>query len=370
MKFPLCLITAFWAASSLTAQSVDSPQPAYPFPTHMLRFDDPKPANLGKGSRITVAEFTCAPDGAVFLQLPDSPTDYEMILHSLKGPTENVRFDTKDVSGYHYVTLQHYFVNERRVAILASAVPVPHSLEKTPKQPKPVQIILLYDRKGKLEDTFQLPADINAKAIGIYGSGDLLVVDVNEDTKAARFIVMDNKGNQKNEFLLFDSDYNSSPGVKKDRVVKALGANGVFLSMQMAPFGDNLLIFPRFTAEPVLEVNEGGVVHSVKLQVPSGYSLDSFFSLTPTSWEIHTNLPAIINTDPNTSQATAGFHPGPVLNFNAVDGSVIEEIRMPKRPNGILVCDHNGTYTAFGTAHLTGEITLLTGHVDESLPPQ
>lgn len=290
-----------------------------------------------------------------------------IVLHSLKNATDaadDVSFSTRSVPGYTDVSPPvQYFANDRNVAALVEANPSPNPLEQNKAADSPqMKLVLIYDRKGPLQHVVPVPVGIDIKTVGLYRSGDILVVAMDQATRAGRFIVMDTEGNVKNEFLPFDNDYNTKKNARAMQPLAAVGDAGAFLSMQVVPYGNNLLLFPKMTSHAIVEVNEQGVVHSTQLQLPRGYTLSSFLSASPSSWKIKTFAKAETWKDVNgTSYGT--LMDGPVFEFNPSDGSLIRRIDMPKDSTARLVCEHNGDYTALTTDAKTGRLQMLKGYI-------
>src|SRR5579884_2007532 len=111
-------------ASYLVAQAK---YPAKPAPTRevqvaTLKLDEVELTSLGKQGTIMSANYTCASDGSLFVQVADSPDDIMLSLHALGGPDKDIRFDPGVVQGYDAISWPlNYFVNGKHVAALVEA---------------------------------------------------------------------------------------------------------------------------------------------------------------------------------------------------------------------------------------------------------
>ncbi|HEX3437792.1 MAG TPA: hypothetical protein VHT24_13570, partial [Pseudacidobacterium sp.] len=169
-------------------------------------------------------------------------------------------------------------------------------------------------------------------------------------------------GNIKNEFLPFDSDYNTRKDAKEKQPLAAINTDGALSLLQVIPHGENLLLFPKMTAQAVIEVNEEGIVRTVQLHLPPRQTLSSFLSADASSWRIKSFALAESKTDGN-GMSYGVLREGSVFEFNPYDGSVIRKIDMPKDSNATVVCEHNGDYLALTTDAKTGRLEILKGYI-------
>jgi len=324
-------------------------------PSVTLEFGKAAPTALGNREAVMSANYICADDGSIFLEIAETLDNTMLVLHALKGPSEDVRFLPGKIHGYGTISFPlKYFVNDYNVAALVEADYEINSLEENAHEDSTAHLVLIYDRKGVLQNVVTIPPGIDVKSIGLYRSGDLLIVAINRSSNTASLFVLDNKGNIKHKFLLFDNDYNRN--AKTEQPLADLIPDGALAFLQIIPHGENLLLFPQMTSHEILEVNESGVVRSVHLQLPAGATLASFLSSTDTSWKIKT----IAKTD-----AKGILHEGPVYEFNSSDGSLIRRIDMPNGARATLACEHDGEYTALTTEENTGRLEFLSGSISK-----
>ena len=353
-------LALFAAVCSLHAQT---PKPTavattqYPVPTVMLSFGSPQPTPLGKKGSVMLGNTTCTPDGALFMMMMAVPpaTEMDYALHSLTGATEDVRYAASPVPGYKGVSLgPDYFAGDNGVAILGGAVSLDNPMAED-KRGKWVNLALIYDRKGTLEHAVPIPQDVDAKSIGMYGSGDLLVITKDSVRNRLRLLVLDKDGDIKSELSLFDYDYDAGQVTGKKRpLAKVL--DGADL-IQMVPDGDNLLLVPTSTAATVIEVNEQGVVRTTDLQLPPGYLIHSLLSVNGAYWTVSTYGDAKIDKD------SVDLRNGPIFQFNSFDGSLLRRIDAPEKLNNNIICAHDGEFTAMTTDKDTGRLEMLSGSV-------
>lgn len=286
-----------------------------------------------------------------------------LALHSLLSPTADVRFDVPLIPGYDPMFWpQSYFVNEDQVAELQVTTVAQNPLEKRNGPAAEAWVAIIFDRKGKFETAVPIPSVIDSpKAVGIYGSGNLLVIAADKATKAAEMFVLSPKGDVINHFLLLDDDYNTSKYAKSKQPLASIHEDGALTFLKVVASGQNLLLFPRVTNEPAIEVNERGIVRVVPLQLPKGTSIDSFLSQSGYVWKVRTYSGIEIMKDSKTGETTGNMTQGSILEFNSFDGSLLRKINLPAKMNGLIACEHNGDYTALTTDPKDGRLELVKG---------
>jgi hypothetical protein len=201
----------------------------------------------------------------------------------------------------------------------------------------------------------------------MYGSGNLLVVGANAKDKSVHLLVVSESGNVDREMRLFDEDYNLSPHAKEDQPLSiALEFKaGALTSMRIIPYGQNLLLFPTATKQPVIEVNEHGIVHVYVLQIPKGFVLETLLSTSGHRWKVST-LGAKVETNTYKDSETHSYamEYGPIFEFDPADGAVLRRIDRPEGPPwAMLTCEHDGEYAAFTTDAKDGSLELLKASV-------
>jgi hypothetical protein len=69
------------------------------------------------------------------------------------------------------------------------------------------QLAVVYDRKGVVQRAVLLPDELVVNSVGIYGSGDLLVIGTSPPDEAARLLVIGQSGDVERRLSLSDEDY-------------------------------------------------------------------------------------------------------------------------------------------------------------------
>lgn len=380
------LALAGTAACRLQAQTprssadADVP-PQYPVPTVTLSFGKPQPTPLGKKGQAMLGDSTCAPDGTLFTQMYAVSQRPIWSLDSLTDGTDVVRYAATAAPGFKNISGPYkYFATDNAVVTLVAAEPLGNSMaEHESEHRNSVTLALVYDRKGALERAVPIPPHIDPQSIGMYGSGDLLVITKDASTNRLRLLVLDHDGDIKNELSLFDYDYEANRKSGKGQpFAKYFDAAG---TIQIVPHGDNLLLVPQLTQATVVEVNEQGIVRATDLQLPHGYLIRALFPGDGPYWtvstfgdvkiytgKVYSYAPgADISKSPTpvkvSSKTSPTFRQGSLFQFNSFDGSLVRRIDMPEKSTANILCAHNGEFTALTTDKDTGRLEMLTGSV-------
>jgi hypothetical protein len=376
----LAVATCWLHAQTPKPSAAVSAIPQYPVVT--LNFGEPQSTPLGKKNWVMLGNSSCAPDGSLFTQMMATPpAKMGWALNSLTDGTDVVRYAASSAPGYKNISGPFkYFATDNAVVTLVAAEPLGNSLAENEKPARrSVTLALVYDRKGTLQRAIPIPPKIDPKSIGMYGSGDLLVITKDTSTNRLRLLVLDHDGDIKNELSLFDYDYEANRKAGKGQpLAKYIDAGE---SIQIVPHGDNLLLVPQLTQATVIEVNEQGIVRATDIDLPHGYLLRELFPDDGPYWtvstfndvkviqaEVYTYVqgkdPSKPPTDVKVSQRTSPtFHQGPLFQFNSFDGSLVRQINMPEKSTANILCAHDGDFTAVTTDRDTGRIEMLTGSV-------
>ena len=367
------------AACWLQAQTPKPAAVAPPeYPTATLSFGKPQPIPLGGKNWTMLGNSSCAPDGTLFtMMIAMPPAKFTWALDSLTDGTELVHYAATTAPGYKSINGPYkYFASDNAVVTLANAEPLESQMAENQK-PKSVTLALVYDRKGTLQRAVPIPPNIDPKSIGMYGSGDLLVITKDASANRLRLLVLDHDGDIKNELSLFDYDYEANRKSKKGQPLANLDQTDL---IQIVPHGDNLLLVPTLTQATVIEVNEQGIVRATDIALPKGYLLRELFPDDGPYWTIstyndvklihgavYTYVPSKDPNKPGTAkvsqQTSPVFRNGPLFQFNSFDGSLVRRIDMPAKSTDNILCAHHDEFTAVKTDRDTGRISMLTGSV-------
>lgn len=351
---PAILLAAVPCTGTAQGKTRPAPSPEDAIPRVTLEFGKPEPTVLPSHPAMMFGDTACRADGTLFVGMSDAANGGSFppaSLRSLDPEGQVVRFEPGNVAGYSSVYwVGKFFAGEHWVAILVSATPRSTETDQVKIAQSVVQLALIYDGKGTLQRAVRLPDGIQIHALGVYDSGELLIVASGADNKLARLLVVDADGDTDGELRLFDEDYNSKPHAREDQLFSGMEQvkSGALTSMAILPFGQDLLLFPAMTRQPVIEVNERGIVRVYPLQIPKGFMLRSMLSMSGHTWKIATftdHIEPDKSADGGPPQSYA-LTQGPVFEFDPSSGAALRRIDTPKDalPNS-LDCEHDGEYT-------------------------
>jgi hypothetical protein len=342
-------------------------------PHYTLEFGKPRKTTLGGSGTVMGGITSCDEAGTIFFEVADAQSDHMglLALHSLDPSGQSIRFSPGHVPGYIDPISQplRFFASDTRVVALVMATPVKASLSDP--QPDWVEMALIYDRKGALQKAVRLPGDsLQVTALGLYESGNLLAIGVDIRDRSARLLVVDQSGDTVREIRLFDEDYNLSKNAQQDQMLSSMVQNksGALGMMKIVPYGKNLLLLPTFTRQPIIEVNEHGIVRVYPLQIPDGLFLGEPLSISRKSWKFNTSGGGFKVPQKDEEDVPKGFviKPGPVLIFNPNDGSVLGKVeKSADGPKASLVCEHDGEYTALTSNRDDGTVEILKASIPQ-----
>lgn len=362
-SFAVFALLAAYSLQAQTSKPSADPIAKNPVPVVTLSFGSPQQTPLGQKGATMLDNTTCSPDGSLFLVIAGSPEKMDFALNSLTNGTGDVRFAASPGPGYKDVGWPaHYFAGDDSVVTLISATLRKNPMEESQSaDPQEVTLALAYDRKGTLEHVIPVPQDIDATSIGMYSSGDLLVVAKDPVRNRLRLLVLGKDGDKKNELSLFDRDYETGQKTRKKQPLAKVFDAVDFI--EIVQDGDNLLLVPTGTAAPVIEVNEHGIVHATDLQLPPGYLLRSLLSISGGYWTVSTYMDAKILSNPQPGTTGVVFRNGALFQFNSFDGSLVRRINTPENLNNNVRCAHDGEFTAMTTDKKTGRLEVLIGSI-------
>jgi hypothetical protein len=374
---PAILLVVIQCAA--TAQgSKPVPGPSNEIRRFTLDFGKPQDAGLSRNPAMVFAETACRADGTLFVGIADSPpTDSSPAypsLHSLDREGKVVRFEPSHLAGYVDQSIWwagHFFAGDHWVATLVSATPQSRATDRAAQNS--AQLALIYDGKGAFQRSVRLPDGLQIFALGVYDSGKLLIVASGSDNKLARLLVVDSDGGIDRELRLFDEDYNSRPNAKEDQLLSGVQQNksGALTSIEILPYGPDLLLLPGMTRQSVIEVNEHGIIRVYPLQIPKGFMLNSMLSMSGHTWKIATltdHIEPSGSTGDGPPQSYALTN-GPVFEFDPSSGAALRRIEAPETPKDApgtpLVCEYEGEYTALTTDPKSGSLELLKASIPQ-----
>lgn len=344
-------------------------------PQASFRLSDPETLPIGASGKPVTGIFHCTSDGSIFLQvltlLDDPRAPGDVALYAVRDATDIVRFDPKSAPGFRKISpISRYFAAESEVVGLAFGIRIDQGDVQAGTDSKhPSPVLLKFDRKGTLQWTKDLDRKLGVDQIGVFASGDLLLVAWDKSRQKTHLLVTNDAGSILREIELADND----PADHKMEF-------SPLATLEIRPYGKNLLLIPEDMDRPILEVNEFGVVKAHNLHAPKGYDESIPMTFSPRTWKFRMiedpkpNQPnGSVQGEPEAKQVTGESHASSgigldslqsakvvILDFDPDSGDVVRQYGLPT--TGIHpACENNGEYTFVSSRAGDGKLQLVRG---------
>jgi hypothetical protein len=219
-----------------------------------------------------------------------------------------------------------------------------------------------FDLDGKYKGATELGVDCDLSRPGycelahlaVFPSGDMLVTESDPVTSTLKVLYLKSSGEVVKQIDAPASrkpmdwgDAASSPEVRQ-------GAKMFLGSVFFTAVGQNVVVWRANSADPVVEVRDGGGVREVPLRIPSGFRLAEMVASND-RWVAHFRTE---NTPPNVrmSEETDVY-----FDIRPEDGSLAAKIVQKGDVPLSIACESSGTYTSF-KMNDAGKMVLLQGN--------
>lgn len=328
-----------------------------------LKPRDPVTLPISSFGSVVSGIFECTSDHSVFVQvLPVAPTsghvmnyaDTDFALYGIRSPADIVRFVPGLASGYSRISpIARYFASDSRVVAMVYGVPMSHGDTGVLSDPHRVDSLLLtFDRDGSLLDSRALDPALDAEQVGLFPTGEVLLVAWDEAHRQTHLAVLGHEGRLDHDIPITSND----PAVPD--------SSTALLDLQIRPYGQNLLLIPSDTRRTILEVSDGGVVNEYTLRVPAGFQRGLPISLSPSGWFFRM-IPAQKNVQGKASDShAAGLAaemslPGVILEFDPSSGEAVRQFSV-STPGFEPACETDGEFVFLTARPGDGKLQLAT----------
>lgn len=296
-----------------------------------FRLGEPEALPVGDHGSFVSGNIACGDDGTIYVQvihppIPGASPYGSIMLYAIRGATDVVQFHPEQAPGYRQISpIARYFATDSKVAALAYGVGIDHGDVETIPSKRAASVLLVFDRRGALLWSKALDPDLHPEQIGLFSSGELLLVAGEESQERMHLLVLSSEGNVERELPV----ENSGPGQK---------FSVTLTEIEVRPYGQNLMLVSDDMSQPILEVSPTGVVNRYSLHVPKGYNDGIPVSFKPFSWKFGAILEppqtAASKGDaaPNASVASPGgsqLQPVALLDFDPSTGTTRRQFNLP-----------------------------------------
>lgn len=361
------VITAVCACGMMNAQARPSLPGPTPIPQYSFHLSDNQILPIGEPGATVSGIFGCGDDGSLYLQvihppIPGSGEIGDIALYAVRGTTDVVRFRSELAQGYRRISpITRYFAGDSKVVALAYGIGVSHGDMDTAPDPQHIlSVLMVFDRKdGSLLWSRALDPDLHPEQLGMFPSGQILLVTWNSSLRQSRLLVLNSQGSEEREIPLQYDD------------PAAASSSLPLTELEVRPYGENLMLVPEDTSGTLLEVSETGVVNTYRLKIPAEYSSGLPIYLSPRGFLFRMIVEPAEHPDagrsgPDNSAApkmglgALQSTPGPVMQFDPTDGRVVRQYNFAALGFQPACVKDNGDFLFLGTRASDGRLELVT----------
>jgi hypothetical protein len=300
-----------------------------------FRLSEPEALPVGDHGSFVSGNIACGEDGTIYVQvihppIPGASPYGSIMLYAVRGATDIVQFHPEQAPGYRQISpIARYFATDSKVVALAYGIGIDHGDVDTVPSRHAASVLLVFDRRGALSFSKALDLSLHPEQIGLFPTGEILLVAGDESQERMHLVVLSSEGNVERELPVENSD----PG-QKFSVTTLTG-------IEVRPYGQNLMLVSDDISRPILEVGPTGVVNRYSLHLPKGYNDGMPVSFKPFSWKFGAILdtpetpaapPSKGDAAPNASASSPVGSQLPrvaLLEFDPPTGTVTRQFNLP-----------------------------------------
>lgn len=275
----------------------------------------------------------CTNDGTIFVSLfdpapvavPGNPAGEFLAIVPYSGDAKGLRLS--DMGEIHDVRELHYYATDSEIVFLVQALEGSATNDQGNAAEQHFYAVT-FGRDGKHHHTIRLDDTLRITQLGMFESGSFLAYGFDELSHAPRIALLNSDGSlveyvQPEEGTLPESAMNKGPGGK---------GPAVYLSAtQLVPHGHSIIVVQNQADSPLLEVDEGGAVRTIRPVLPSGETVNM-----------------LIPSDGNPFVRVNDFKDGRIYEIDPQNGKVLKRIDIDATQQGAnVVCVHEGKFISF-----------------------
>jgi hypothetical protein len=333
-----------------------------------LEFSNPRAVeDLGVAPMI-VGRLDCSDDGSIYTLINGYALNRDRLaLLAIHVDGTVTSFPWRSAPGFADISMpKSIFVGNGRVYVLVNAE------RKSAKQAhgSSYPLVLAFDKEGSLVATVVLEHDLNPLVLGVFPSGNILLVSEDRLNHGMALNLVGADGTPIRELRLNASDF-VMRAAQMPAAVRGTSNYSPPLLISMSKFfpsGDHLLLVPLETSGlPIVELSEREVLHSVIPHLPDNMVLEAFLpSNDALSWKVR--LATILENDKEMMDSQGkvlGVATRPsarIAELSRTDGRLLQEIDIGG--DGIQpACETNGTFRFLTSGAGQGHLQVVTAQV-------
>jgi hypothetical protein len=256
------------------------------------------------------------------------------------------------------------FVGNGHIYVLATGTKASEKQDHTSRS----RLIVKLDKRGRVEDTVQLKAPSYPLALGVFPSGNMLLVSEDRLNHRVALDLVDDQGVPIRELRLDKDDLveRAAQLPPSSRGPGAYSPRFLISASKLVPWDEHLLLVPLETSDlPIIELGEHGVVNSVTPKLPEKMVLESFIAAGPSRFTVQLGKVLESGNPPVDSQGKLlgiGIEPSPrITEISRTNGSVEREIDLGS-PGVEPACASGDVYRLL-TSDTQRKLQLVTARV-------
>lgn len=306
-------------------------------------------APIDSSSGISISHVTslpqCDTDGDLFLDMLDPKNLNSHTVVSLRGKEVHTYLPSA-ISDVHDITIFSFFASPAGVSFLVRGT------KDLPGSPGPGRspagiawssyhtFVAEFKKDGSYKGSIQLSISYQLFRLAIFPSGEFLVGGYDQLNSTARLLLLSSSGNVTKTIDLPGSTTQAVGDAPYRSVDEAKIVTKLIGSLVFTPYNDDILVWRANSNDPVLDVNSGGGVREVPLQLPPGFV---FADMIPSNdrWVGHFRIQNVLENTPYMSATYSYFelHPQDA----AISSKLLIVGDVPQR----LACESNGNYITY-----------------------
>lgn len=358
------VLTCLLAGACSQAQDTDARKPSA---APKLEFSNPRAVEDLDVALMIVGRLDCGDDGSIYTLIDGHALNSERLALLAIHPDGTVTsFPWRSAPGFVDISMpKSIFVGNGRVYVLVSAE------SKSAKQEhRRYPLVLTFDKEGSLVGTVLLEYDRNPLVLGVFPSGNILLVSEDRLNHRMAVNLIGPDGTRIRELRLYASDFVMG-AAQMPAAARGTSSYSASLLISMSKFflsGDHLLLVPLETSGlPIVELDEGGVLHSVVPHLPDNMVLEAYLpSNDALSWKVR--LATVLENDKemlDLQGKVLGVATQPstrIAELSRTDGRLLQEIDVGD--NGIQpACETDGRFRFLTSGAGQGHLQVVTAQI-------
>jgi hypothetical protein len=357
MKLWWFAFTYLTAVTFVTAQEPSKPTGAAPEPANRasLEFSMPETIkNLGPGAMVA-GRFDCGDNGTIYALVQGAVTgtnadpkpDGEFALLGIHPDGAVRSFPWWAAPGFSRIlTIRSTFVGNGQVFLLVRGERANEGHGLTARS----EAVLKFDANGILKDSVALARNMSPWVLGVFPSGNLLLVSEDRLNHRVALDLVDQHGVFIRRLKLNQNDLleRAAQLPHSRRGTGSYSPGFLIGSSRLVPWNGHLLLVPLLTSGlPISEIGEDGIISSTDIHLPEKVVLESILSSSDSTFTVQLGEVLDSGTLPTDSEGRligVGTRPlDRITEISRISGGVVREIDLGSAgPEP--ACETGGTY--------------------------